>query len=56
MIEKIKLQLICIIENIVLHVGIHRTDMCRGCGILEIRYCKIIIRCNKDKIRSDNLR
>jgi hypothetical protein len=29
MIEKIKLQLICIIENIVLHVGIHRTDMCR---------------------------
>ena len=29
MIEKIKLQLICIIENIVLHVGIHRTEMCR---------------------------
>jgi len=28
MIEKIKLQLICIIENIVLHVGIHRTEMC----------------------------
>jgi hypothetical protein len=27
--KKIKLQLICIIENIVLHVGIHRTDMCR---------------------------